>query len=463
MKVNRVEQHLIKKNNPDWKIIDELCFKSKNIYNYANYIIRQVFIITNLLKENKEITQEQSDFLIWVNESVNKYNVNKKINLEKKQEKGKNVDKEFKPLEYFDKDHRSCNYDFMDFITKQSEPFKDLGSNSSQQTLKVLDKNWKSFYESIKDWFKNKEKYLGRPKLPNYKDKEKGRKELILTNVQSKIVDGYIYFAFAPLKPLNNKFQTKVQDKLIQTRFIPRGNTYVMELVYEIEAPDINKENKNIIGIDIGIDNLVSVVNNIKLQPFIINGRPLKSINQYYNKEKSKMQTDLKLKHNMNWSNKLQKLTNKRNNKIDDYIHKTSKMIIDWCLENNIDTVVIGKNKGWKQESSMSKKVNQNFVQIPFAILINKIKYKCENNGINFIETEESYTSGTSFLDGELPIKENYDKSRRITRGLFKSNGGELINADLNGAYQIIHKVFPNAFADGIEGAGLHPVRLNVI
>ena len=110
----------------------------------------------------------------------------------------------------------------------------------------------------------------------------------------------------------------------------------------------------------------------------------------------------------------------------------------------------------------MSKKVNQNFVGIPYDLFIQKLKYKCENIGIQFINTEESYTSGTSFLDGELPIKENYNKSRRIHRGLFKTKGGELINADLNGAYQIVRKAIPNAFAEGIEGVGLHPVRVSL-
>jgi len=463
MKANRVEQHIIKKNNPYWKIVDNLCFKSKNIYNYANYIIRQIFIITNLLKDNKEITQEQSDFLKWVNDNVDEYNKNKLKNLDMKQSKGRNLDKQFKLFKHFDKDNRMCNYNFLDYITKRSKPFIDLGSNSSQQTLKVLDKDWKSFFVGIKGWSKNPEKYLGRPKLPNYKHKEKGRKELILTNVQSKIIDGYLFFSFHPLKPLNNTFKTNVTGKLMQTRFIPKGDTYVMEIVYEIDIPEQMSYNVNIIGIDIGVDNLATVGNNIRLKPFIINGKPLKSINQFYNKEKSNSQSHLKLKYDRNWSNKLQQLTNKRNNKITDYIHKSSKYIVDWCIKNKIDTVIVGKNKNWKQESSMSKKVNQNFVGIPHGLFIEKIKYKCENVGINFIEIEESYTSGTSFLDGEMPSKENYNKSRRKFRGLFESNGGEFINADLNGAYQIIKKVFPNAFADGIEGVGLHPVRVNII
>jgi len=404
MKSNRVEQHLIKRNNPNWKLIDDLCFKTKNVYNYSNYLIRQEFINNNR----------------WI------------------------------------------RYNELADIVKNADCYKELGSNVGQQTLKVLDKNWKSFFVSIKDWSKNKDKYLGRPKLPKYKNKEKGRCSLIIDNIKVHIENGYLRFSWKPLRDLNGTIRTNVQGKLMQVRFVLKGDTYILEIVYEVDVPELNKQNKNIIGIDIGIDNLATVSNNIGLQSFIINGKPLKSMNQFYNKEKAKLQSDLKLQHNKDWSNKLQQLTNKRNNKINDYMHKSSKEIVDWCVENDIDTLIVGKNKNWKQESKMSKKTNQNFVGLPHAIFINMLKYKCNNVGINFIETEESYTSGTSFLDGELPIKENYDKSRRVHRGLFKSKGGEFINADLNGAYQIIKKVFPNVFTEGIEGVGLHPIRVNL-
>jgi len=256
-------------------------------------------------------------------------------------------------------------------------------------------------------------------------------------------------------------FKTNIKDKLMQIRFIPKGADYILEIVYETDIPEINQHNQKIAGIDIGVNNLATVSNNIGLKSFIINGRPLKSMNQYYNKKKAQLQSDLKIKHNKNWSNKLKILTTKRNNKITDYIHKSSKYIIDWCIKNNINTLIIGKNKNWKQESKMSKKVNQNFIQIPYQMFINQLEYKCQNKAINFILTEESYTSGTSFLDNELPIKDNYNKERRKYRGLFISNNGIKINADLNGSYQIIKKVAPNAFSNGVEGVCLHPIRVN--
>ena len=163
--------------------------------------------------------------------------------------------------------------------------------------------------------------------------------------------------------------------------------------------------------------------------------------------------------NNRDYSKRMDSLTEKRNARIDDYLHKASRKIINFCIENDIHTVIIGKNSEWKQNSKLSKKVNQHFVQIPFAKLIGMIQYKAEEYGIAVILTEESYTSGTSFIDNELPVKENYNKSRRVHRGLFKSNNGTLINADLNAAYQIIKKVFPIKWD---SGCALHPIVVGI-
>ena len=166
----------------------------------------------------------------------------------------------------------------------------------------------------------------------------------------------------------------------------------------------------------------------------------------------------------MFWSKKLEEINFKRFKRIKNYMHNTSAYVIKWCIENNIDTLVVGINRKWKQNTNMGKMNNQKFHYIPHNIFINQLKYKCENYGIKYIETEESYTSGTSFLDKEMPVKENYDASRRIKRGLFKSNSSRLINSDVNGSLQIMKKVFPNAFDEcyGIEGF-LTPVIINVV
>ena len=417
MKTNRVEQHRIKKNHKFFTIIDDLCLKSKNMYNYGNYIIRQEFIETS--KEKEQGLRESAN---WI-----QYN------------------------KLFD-------------MVKDSEPYKELGSNVGQATLRKLDKAWKSFFESIKDYSKNPDKYLGRPKMPGYLPKESGRYECDLDNNKFKVIDGYVYFCWKPLKVMNNTFMTKIPErtKLMQLRFVPRNGEYIMEVVYRIDVPDIEDKSERIASIDLGVDNLMTITTNCGIKPLVINGKPLKSINQYYNKKISEMRSELKKRHNADWSKEMQRFTIKRNNKVDDYIQKATKMVIDFCKENNIDTLVCGYNSGWKQESDMNKKTNQKFISIPHESIVYRLKYKCENEGIVFKTPEESSTSGTSFLDGEEPIKENYDKSRRVHRGLFVSNNGTKINADVNGSYQITKKVFPNAYSNGIVGVGLHPTVVNI-
>ncbi|MGL4910797.1 MAG: RNA-guided endonuclease InsQ/TnpB family protein, partial [Romboutsia sp.] len=326
-------------------------------------------------------------------------------------------------------------------------------------TLKLLDKNWMSFFASIKDYKNNKSKYMGIPKLPNYKKKD-GRYITIFTNQNCKYKDGFIVF---PKYFESYNLRTKIKGNLGQVRITPRGSNYLLEVVYSIDINCEDIKTKNICGIDIGVNNLATLTNNIGKNPIVINGKILKSINQYYNKNKSRITSDLMKRHNRTWSEKLESLNLKRNNKVKDYMHKSSKRIIDYCLENELDTIVIGHNKEWKQEVSMSKQNNQNFVQIPFNILIQMIKYKGQDANIKVITSEEKYTSGTSFLDEEEPKKEFYNKARRISRGIFKSNEGILINSDVNGSYQIIKKVVPKAFANGIEGVGLHPIRVNIV
>ncbi|MED3733283.1 transposase, partial [Geobacillus stearothermophilus] len=311
-------------------------------------------------------------------------------------------------------------------------------------------------FKAIKDWIKNKEKYLGKPKLPKYK-KKNGRNVVIFTNQQCKIKDGYIKFPKTDLK-----LKTKVIEGLQQVRIVPKGSIYVIEVVYKKEIPNMIRESNRVVGIDLGLDNFVTMVNNIGETPIVINGKGIKSINQYYNKQKAYFQSILKKQNGLDWSKRLEKLTLKRNNKIKDFMHKASRHVVDWCVKHNIDTIVIGKNDNWKQEVDLGKRLNQAFVQIPYDMFIHQLQYKAEEQGVRVIVTEESYTSKCSFLDMEEIKKQKQYKGKRIKRGLFQSEKGILINADVNGAYNIIRKVFPKAFADGIEGVGLHPVKLNV-
>lgn len=404
--VSRTEKHIIKSSDNHFSLILSFCQQSKNLYNHANYLIRQEFM------KNKKL------------------------------------------IKYTD----------LDKILKADEEYSDYQNmptaQSAQQILRLLDKNWKAFMVSIKDWSKNKEKYSGRPELPKYL-KKNGSYILILTNQNCKLKDGKIHFpkVFQGFT-INPKFIEKENVvSFQQVRLIPHKNRIVAEVVYNIDVPEIKADNQRYIGIDIGINNLATVCNNIGGSAFIINGKPLKSINQYYNKQVSRYREITKRMNKADYSKRMDRLTEKRNSKIDDYLHKASRYIINYCVKNNIHTIVIGKNKEWKQNSRLSKKVNQNFVQIPFARLIEMIQYKAEEKGIAVMLTEESYTSGTSFIDNEEPVKENYNKARRISRGLFVSNNGVKINADLNGAYQILKKVVPIKWD---RGCVLHPFVVNV-
>lgn len=399
MKVNRCERQIITKKHPKYKIIDEMCFRSKNLYNYANYMIRQKFVSTG---------------------------------------------------EYI-------KYKDLNFELKTHEEYKECMSQPANCTLRLLDKNWKSFFVAIKDYYKNPNKYLGKPKLPKYLNKD-GRFNWMIPNNACYFEGNELKFRVRKLQ--GYKWYTRNLGRLIQVRFVPKGTCYIMEIVYEVEINEISNYNDNTVSIDLGIDNFVTMVNNIGLKPIIINGKGLKSINQYYNKVLAKEKSNLMKVNNQHWSNKLDKVSFKRYKRVMNYMHNVSAYIIKYCKCNNIDNIVIGKNDKWKQECNIGSVNNQKFIQIPYEILFEQLKYKCETNNIKLIITEESYTSGTSFLDNELPIKENYDKSRRKHRGLFKSNNGKLINADVNGAYQIMRKVFPE-FEYGI-GVYLTPTIVNI-
>lgn len=399
MKVQRVEQIIIKKSHPKFKVIDEMCFHSKNLYNEANYVLRQEFIENNNYVSYSE------------------------------------MNKEF----------------------KTHENYKLCMSQPANCTLRLLDKNWKSYFSAIKDWQEHPDKYLGMPKLPKYLPKD-GRFNWMIPN-NSCLYDEEneeVYFRLRILQGYH--WKSRCLGRLIQVRFVPRNDHYVMEIVYETEVCENFDISERIASIDMGVDNLVTLTNNIGIRPFIINGKPLKSINQYYNKQKAKMQSELMKRNGQHWSKKLESLTTKRYQRIKNYLHNASAIVIKWCVENNIDTLIVGKNDTWKQD----KKRMQNFTDIPYEMLIRQLKYKCENFGIKYVETEESYTSGTSFLDNELPMKENYNSDRRIQRGLFQAKE-TLINADVNGSLQIMKKVFPDSCVRYGIGVDLTPTIINAV
>ena len=325
---------------------------------------------------------------------------------------------------------------------EQQVDYISLPRKVSQWVCKQVDNNFKSFFASLKSKNVNH-----KVRIPQYLDKN-GRNILTFTNQaisQKELKNGYL-----KLSGCENKIKV-LHNNIQQVRIIPQANRYVVEIIYTI--PDVEyKTNTNYVGIDLGLNNLATIGGN-KIAPTIINGRPLKSINQFYNKKLSKLKSRQDLCKNKTVNKKkIQTLTNKRNNKIKDYLHKASKILVNHLVSNDISTIVIGHNKEWKQDINIGKQNNQKFVQIPFNTFMYMITYKAQMKGIKVIQREESYTSKCSFMDNEEICKHEKYKGNRIKRGLYKTQTGRLINADLNGALNILKKEISNAFDGyGIE------------
>jgi putative transposase len=400
------EKHIIKKGNIHYDECASLCLKSKNIYNYANYIVRQEFIKTS--KEKQEGLLENANYL---------------------------------------------NYHKIRKILIKHESYTSLPRKVSNQTLMMLDRNWNSFFKSIKDWKKNPSKYMSRPSLPKYKNTKKG--EYIVIYEKGAISKKELKNNVVKLSDTNIRISSYKQN-IKQCRIIPNGSYYTIEIIYEYKEEKLKEDNKRYCSIDLGINNLATVTSNV-VAPFAINGRPIKSFNQYYNKNIAKLKSIAEVRNGVKTTNKIKKLGLKRKNKINNYFHKASRYIINHLVSNNINTLVIGYNKTWKQEINIGSVNNQKFVSIPFQNLINMLIYKAKLQGINVILNEESYTSKCSFFDQEEIKKHEIYLGKRIKRGLFKTLKGMLVNADVNGSYNILKKVYPDAFADGVEGLAVHP------
>lgn len=387
------ERHIIKNN----KELDELCFKTKNLYNKALYLVRQHYFETKGYLNYYDISRIMVDT---------------------------------KDVDYY-----------------------SLPAKVSKETLRLLDRNFKSFFALLKK--KQSGDYDKNVRIPRYLDKE-GR--YITTFPKQSISKVYIRKGIIKLSSLSIEIPTKVtESNLVEVRVLPRNNHHVIEVVYEIEDKEVKSDNRRYASIDLGLNNLATVGSNV-VKPFIINGRPLKSINQYWNKEKSRLQS--LLKGDRQTSKRIESITNKRNNKVKDYLHKSSKMLVNFLVSNDISTLVIGYNEEWKQNINIGKKNNQSFVNIPFYTFIQQLEYKCKLEGISVILTEESYTSKCSFLDNESVEKHESYLGKRIKRGLFRSAKNRIINADLNGSLNILKKVV-GEFQYPIEVCST-PLRMNI-
>ncbi len=408
-----VEQHLLRRSDPRFAMIDAAAFASKNLYNQANYQIRQAYI-------------HEGTYLPYA--------------------------------EIF---HR----------LKTHEAYCALPRKVSNALLIQLHKNWVSFFEAMQAYKNDPSAFTGRPKIPGYKDKEKGRFLLIY---DKQALGKRAFRKTGKLVPsgLPIEIATKITwEAIAQVRIVPRVDGYMVEVVYEKEEQHAEVDHTLVAAVDLGVNTLAALTSNKPdFAPRLVSGKPLKSLNQYYNKQRAQSQQRLS-KENRLTSRQLDQLTTKRNRRVETYLHTASRRIIEVLVSEGIGTLVIGKNPLWKQEVNMGCRNNQQFVQIPHARFIDQLTYKAKLVGIRIIIQEESYTSKASFLD--LDLIPTYDQKRtekpvfsgkRIARSWYRASDGQVIHADINGSYNILRKSSsdPLQVGRGVAGAAVHPRRLAV-
>ncbi len=396
-----VEQHIIRKTDPRWAALDRVSFAAKNIYNAANYKLRQIFVA-----EGRYLPYEE-------------------------------LDKQFKQADLL--------------------PDQQLPSKVVQQVLRQLDHDWQNFLAAQRDWKVHPEKYTGRPRLPGYKHKTEGRNLLVYP--EKAYFKRALQKGLIQLSQLDMTVPTQ-QRQIDQVRIVPHKTHYTVEVVYTKFIEKTSTLNPTwVAGADLGLDTLLALTSNQPgFVPLLINGRPLKAINQFYNKRVADLKS--RLSPGCYTSHQIEALTDKRNRRLQTELHRCSRALIDRLVEHGIGTLVIGKNEGWKQHIELGARTNQNFVSIPHARFIEMLTYKAQLAGLQVILVEESYTSKCSFLDLEPIGKHEHYQGKRIQRGLFRTSTGRLIQADVNASYNILRKAVPKAFADGIAAAVVQPVRV---
>jgi putative transposase len=395
--------------------LSKLCHQVKNLYNRANFLIKS---------------------------SLNQQN---------------------KLLYYYD----------LNTILKQEECYKILPAHVSQQTLKMLTRNWKAYFQAVKEWKKKPTLFFARPQPPGYKPKD-GEGVAIFTNQQAKIVNGWLVLP----KKVGYYYKTRLTTttNLREVQIIPRRVGYTISLVYLKTLPALRKKRTKKGAIDLGVTNLVTFVDNLGNQPIVIkdHGKGIKSITQYYLKKQTQLRLQyvrqqrqqLKRKNNLVYGYNYYRLREKWRKKLNDAVHQLTHYLVELWIKRGIHEVVIGYNANWKQGAHFQKKTTQMFVTIPFMRIIYILKYKGIERGIKVELIPENYTSKCSFLDNEFPQSRPDYVGKRLMRGLFRSAQGHLINADVNAAYNILVKSNPNALpprsADGVGGYVMYPRRVCV-
>lgn len=405
--VRLTEQHVIDKNHELFKKFDKTTRLAKLLYNATLYDVRQYYFAT----------------------------------------------KKYKPWQQVKKDFtKDKNTDYYALPTKVgNQIFRQVGSDFS------------SFFALLE--LKNTGQYNKPIKIPGYKKSDHASFTIPGECISKKVIvkeNGlYEYTVFARTEEFKFTFLSR-HEKVDALRIVPKNGYFVLEEIYTVKEPKTIKDNGKYASVDIGLNNLMAVFFNFDEQPVLYNGKHIKNINQFYNKKRAKMQALLVKCNDKKWSKSLEQLTNKRNRKIDNELHVLSNMFVNHVVSLGVSKVYIGKNPNWKQDINIGKRNNQNFVSIPHARLIDILTYKLKLHGIKVVVTEESYTSKCSALDKEEVCKHEKYVGRRVKRGLFKTSTGFQINADINGAINIMRKAVSDekVFFDEIEAVVVRPAKV---
>jgi putative transposase len=414
--MKRVEQHVIEKTHPQFRAIDELALASKNLWNLANYQVRQSFIFGHTYLDNTAIF------------------------------------------------HR----------IKHTTAYQALPAKVANQVLLQLHEAWKAFFEAMEVYREHPERFGGRPGLPKYLHKTRGRNLLVFE--LGCIWKAELRVREIAVSQLGHIVETKQPPNAVhQVRIVPKADHYVVEVVYQSKGKRAEGLEPDLfVALDPGVSVLAALTSNKPgFVPCLVSGGPVKAVNQLYNKQREHMQKQLtKGKEPRFSSHRLDRITTKRNRRVMHYLHTASRRIVELLVAEGIGTLVLGKNPFWKQAVELGKKHNQEFVHIPHAKFLEMLIYKAEEVGVRVMVTEESYTSQASFLD--LDVLPSYDPNQgadqedkpqfsgRRDGRWYRVKGRATIHADVNGSYNIGRKVFPTAFSLGIEATAVRPRRLAV-
>lgn len=377
--------------------------------------------------------------------------------------------------QYYFTEKKHLRYESNYHVTKDNENYKLLQAGVSQQIMKIVDRAFQSFFALIQKARRGEYRFQD-IKLPKYRDKG-SLFNLVLQSNAISIKNGFLTvpmsMAFKQIYG-NEKIKIKVPErvpvkKIKEIRIIPiaNGKKFKIQYVYEIEEENLNLNQSETLAIDIGLENLATCISTVGTS-FLMNGRAIKSINRLWNKRRAELQS--RLPKNQHTSSLISRLTLKRNNRVNDCIKKTARYIVNHCIENNIGTIVCGYNPDFKRGINLGRKTNQQFTQINFGSLREQLENLCRRYGMSYLEQEESYTSKASFLDlDEIPKynadnpKEYQFSGKRIKRGLYQSSDGRIVNADINGAANILRKSSQNFNFEKL-GRGLlaSPLRIKL-